>query len=242
MLSWAFHVRATMSTQHKRPLCYTRRRSRENHTEITPVPDTVKGGVLTGLLNSIKNPLKKSVRDEWVPILNYEYHLQLLKKDGCTDEHLDKIRARHVKYYNEHPPMKAKPRADYSIPFKPTIENDVAMSLRVGGNDTVSIKILENPFKNFYNESNTVDDYLEMYTKAGCSDDFISLLKHKFNDRADRHARSSAHMDRVMSRYSGKSSTKVKKITLRSRFAKQMKTTAIKAEEVKIVVENVDEE
>ena len=86
--------------------------------------------------------------------------------------------------------------------------------------------------KNFYKEGNTVDDYVEMYTKAGCSQELIDRVKMRFAKVEKEQAGSKDFMDRVMSKYQGKSTSKPKKASLRSRFSKKYKLNVIKAEEV----------
>ena len=91
----------------------------------------------------------------------------------------------------------------------------------------VSIKIIENPFKTFYDINNTLDDYVNMYTAAGCSEEFIERLKNFFEKREKHHINAATHFDSVMSRYSGKVSTKTKKSSIRKRFAKTLKTKTL---------------
>ena len=228
------HIRSTMSSQHKRPLCWIRRQNGEKpQPPRVPLVGVVKGGRLSKILESASSTTTIQPRDTWSPILNYESHLSLLKAQGVDDENIDKIRARHIKYYEKNPLVEHKPLPDYSIPFTGCVDDETVVKTTTNEDGTVSKTTIENPFINFYNSSNTLDDYVDMYTKAGCSDDLINTVRQKFGQRARVVEEASVHFDRVMSRYSGKSTTKKKKATLRSRFSKQLKTVAIKVDDLK---------
>lgn len=224
-------IRSTMSSQHKRPLCWVRRQNGEKLPPPRVPPGGVKNGRLSQILSKINDPVIRIV-DTWRPIDGYENYLRVLKLNDYDDETIEKIRTRHIKYYENNPPKEIKPLPDYSIPFLVSVDSEVAACMKAVDRDTVSTTIIENTFKNFYNKSNTVDDYVDMYTKAGCSDALIERVRRKFEERDHIHEEACKHYDRVMSRYSGKSTTKVKKSSLRSRFARSMKKTVIKAEDL----------
>lgn len=212
-----------MSTQHKRPLCWVRRQNGEKlPAPRTPPPGSVKNGRLSKLLESAKDQTVR-VEDTWRPVADYENYLRVLKMGGFSDDQIEKIRERHVRYYEENPPKDPEPLPDYSIPFEVSVDDETV---------TTSSGVIENPFKNFYDEKNTVEDYVNMYTKAGCSDALIERVRRRFEEKERICEEASRHFDRVMSRYSGKSSTKAKKTSLRSRFARTMKSAAIKAEDL----------
>lgn len=221
-----------MSSQYKRPLCWVRRQDDEKH----PRPSRILSSTSDDCrLSQILNKLKAHTiryENEWRPVHDYENYLRFLKLEGFDDEHIEKIRKRHIQYYEENSINEPEPLPDYSIPFKPSIDDEIAMSMSMREDGTMSIHIIENPFKNFYDRSNTVDDYVEMYTRAGCSDALIERIRRNFEEKDHVQEEASRHFERVMSRYSGKGTTKVKKTSLRSRFAKTLKTTTIKAEDL----------
>jgi hypothetical protein len=222
-----------MSSQHKRPLCWVRRQNGEKlPAPRTPPPGSVKEKRLSGLLERVKDQDVR-VQDTWRPIVDYEDYLRFLKINGSSDEHIEKIRNRHIKYYEKNPPNEPKQLPDYSIPFKVSVDDETV---------TTSSGVIQNPFKNFYDENNTVEDYVNMYTKAGCSDALIEMVRRRFEEKERGHEEASRHFDRVMSRYSGKSSTKAKKTSLRIRFARTMKSTAIKAEDLEDDMDAGDDE
>ena len=222
----------TMSSHHKRPICWVRRQNGEKlPPPRVPPPGGVKDGRLSSILSAITNKTVKTY-DTWRPVDDYENYLRVLKLNGHDDETIEKIRARHIKYHEENPPKEPEPLPDYSIPFKASTDGETAMCMTTRGDNTISIRIIENPFRNFYDKSNTPEDYIEMYTKAGCSDAMIERIRRKFEEKERVQVEASKHYDRVMARYSGKSTTKTKKTSLRSRFARSMKFVAIKAEDL----------
>lgn len=225
-------LRVTMSSQHKRPLCWVRRQNGEKlPPPRVPSSGSVKDGRLSQILSKLNDPVIKP-QDTWKPVDDYENYLRVLKLNGHDEETIEKIRARHIKYYEENPPQEPEPLPDYSIPFKPSIDDETAMCMTMRDDNTISIRIIENPFRNFYDKSNTSDDYIEMYTRAGCSDALIERIRRKFEEKERVQEEASRHFERVMARYSGKSSTKPKKTSLRSRFARSMKSVAIKVEDL----------
>lgn len=223
---------SAMSTQHKRPLCWVRRQSDEKIPRpsriLSSTPDDCR---LSQILNKLKS---RTIRyeNEWRPVSDYENYLRILQMNGVDDEHIEKIRKQHIQYYEKNPIKEPEPLPDYSIPFKPSTDGEIAMSMTTSDDGMVSIRIIENPFKNFYDRSNTMEDYIEMYTKAGCSRALIERIRRNFEEKDHAQEEASRHFERVMSRYSGKSTTKVKKTSLRSRFAKSLKNTIIKAEDL----------
>lgn len=221
-----------MSSQHKRPICWVRRQNGEKlPPPRVPPPGGVKDGRLSQILSKLNDPVIKP-RDTWKPVDDYENYLRVLKLNGHDEETIEKIRARHIKYYEKNPPKEPEPLPDYSIPFKASTDGETAMCMTTRDDNTISIRIIENPFRNFYDKSNTPEDYIEMYTKAGCSDAMIERIRRKFEEKERVQGEASKHYDRVMARYSGKSTTKTKKTSLRNRFARSMKSVAIKAEDL----------
>lgn len=214
----------TMSTQHKRPLCWVRRQNGEKlATPRTPPPGSVKSGRLSKLLERAKDQSAR-VQDTWRPVADYENYLRFLKISGFDEDHIEKIKEKHIKYYKKNRPKKPEPLPNYSIPFNVSVDDETV---------TTSSGVIENPFKNFYDQNNTVEDYVNMYTKAGCSYALIERVRRRFEEKERVCEEASEHFNRVMSRYSGKSSTKAKKTSLRTRFARMMKkSTAIKAEDL----------
>jgi len=227
------HIRSTMSSQHKRPLCWIRRQNGEKpQPPRVPLAGVVKGGRLSKILESASSTTIVKPRNTWRPIQNYESHLRLLKAHGLDDENIDKIRERHIKYYEQNPPVEPKPLPDYSIPFTGCVGDETVVKTITNEDGTVSRTTIPNPFIKFYDSSNTLDDYIDMYTRAGCSDDLINTVRQKFGQRARVVEEASEHFERVMSRYSGKSTTKKKTASLRSRFSKQLKPVVIKVEDL----------
>jgi len=221
-----------MSSQHKRPLCWVRRQNGEKlPPPHVPPSGSVKDGRLSQILSKLNDPVIKP-RDTWKPVDDYENYLRDLKLNGHDEEIIEKIRARHIKYYEENPQKEPEPLPDYSIPFKASTDSETAMCMTTRDDNTIYIRIIENPFRNFYDKSNTSDDYIDMYTRAGCSDALIKRIRRKFEEKERVQEEASKHYDRVMARYSGKSTTKTKKTSLRSRFARSMKSVAIKAEDL----------
>lgn len=236
------NLRATMSSQHKRPLCWVRRQNGEKlPPPRVPAPGSVKEGRLSQILSKINDPVICIV-DTWRPIDGYENYLRFLKLNDYDDETIEKIRTRHIKYYEENPEKEPEPLPDYSIPFKPSTDSETAMCMTTRDDNTISIKIIENPFRNFYDKSNTLEDYIEMYTRAGCSEALIERIRRKFEEKERIQEEASCHFECVMARYSGKSSTKPKKISLRSRFARSMKKAVIKAEDLEDDMGSGDDE
>jgi len=223
----------------KRPLCYARRHSGEQFKPKLPSspPPEVKDGFLAGIISRISSPSSGSP-EEWTPIHNYEQHLKYMKRSGFPQKEIDDLREKHENYYKNNPPRKVEPLPDYSVPVN-SISSDVVVNMAGDGKGGVCVKVVENPFKDFYKEGNTVDDYIQMYVTSGCSNELIERVKMRFAKVEKERAGSIEFMDRVMSKYQGKSSSKTKKASLRSRISRKYKINTIKVEDLDDTMDEV---
>ena len=221
-----------MSPIHKRPLCWVRRHSGEPFKARLPPnpPSKVKDGLLSGILERVSTISRDESTDTWRPIHDYEDHIRFLKLRGVPEEELDSIRKKHEEYYEKNPRPEPFTRPDLDVPVR-NLASEVIVRMTPRADGNVDTRVMENPFKTFYNKNNTMDDYIRMYNMAGCSRDLIDHVRARFERVEQERAGSSEFMDRVMSKYQGKSSNKVKKSHIRSRFGKKYMVVPIKVDD-----------
>jgi hypothetical protein len=212
-------------TTHKRPLCYGRpRRS-------SIPPPVIKSYEGSGRINEILsrvNRVPKNTRDEWRPVYDFDGYIHSLRINNHPKDRIDAIIARHEEYYRDNPPSNDTPPQKVSIRFPYDTIEHVKVETIVNSDGHVSVN-MSCPFENFYSEKDP-KKIIAMYEKSGFSEEQLCVLRNKFTLAENKWVIASKHLEEVMSRYSGKSSTRAKRKTLRSRFTTK-KSAVIKAME-----------
>ena len=202
----------------KRPLCYPRTPFKGG----TPAPKgDVKAGRLSTMLNYVDGKIKK-YNDPFVPIHDLDRYVSGLRKDGRSDEYIKEVVEKHEKYYEENPP------ATCTKTEEPVISNIIDEF---------------NPLKELLRKDITVEEIIEVYRKAGYSDEFIQRITTKYEKYKDAVESANEYLDTVMSMYSGKPPARKKKVSVRARMTTMYRNkNLIKAEDVDNTSENVDED
>lgn len=189
-------------TAHKRPLCY----SRKPFTGGTPKPTGSPAPRAVGSLLDRVDATVKMVYDDWRPINNLAGYVEIRRKRATTlDEHIliQKIINKHTEYFKAHPKPEEKPNHE-----EPQLSNVVNA---------------EHPLAALTQRHLSPSETTETYKKAGYSDTFLENLQKKFGAREKLIATNNDYIDKVLVNYPGKSTTKKKKVPIRSRFAVMMK-------------------
>lgn len=198
----------------KRPLCYAARMAGTLSTTPAPKPPPMENGHLSSVLNRIQKDPREFVDKDWRPIADLDGYVEYARKRAKTlDEHVGimKLINRHNKYHEENPPKIEEKSTRFIIPVRDTVDG---VASRMNGDD---------PFTTFMNKDNTVDDYVEIYKKAGCSEDFLKRIRDAFAGREDDIRMRGEFLDRVLSKYSGKTNTKKKHVHVRDKMTSVMK-------------------
>lgn len=211
-------------TTHKRPLCYGRPPRRSS---IPPPPVNEGSGRINEILSRV-NRIPKNIRDEWRPVYDFDGYIHTLRINNHPKDIIDAIIARHEEYYRDNPPSNDTPPQKVSIRFPYDTIEHVKVETIVNSDGHVSVN-MSCPFENFYSEKDP-KKIIAMYEKSGFSEEQLCVLRNKFTLAENKWVIASKHLEEVMSRYSGKSSTRAKRKTLRSRFTTK-KSAVIKAME-----------
>lgn len=210
----------------KRPICYAARvaqRAMNTPSKPPPTPIPEKNGRLDALLGKIKPEPNEFVDPDWRPIADLDNYVSYRRARATTiDEHVKivKLINKHTKYYEENPVKEEVPSTRFIIPVRDSVSD-------------VSGRMTPDPFATFMNKENTVDDYVEIYTKAGCSEDFIKRIRDAMANRGEDGRMRTEFLDKVLSKYSGKTTVKKKHVHIRNKFASLTKSKAdIKEEDI----------
>ena len=202
----------------KRPSIWT---NRHNLRRVTPPPiysSSPPDGRLSRILSAVVTEPTAITKSEFIPVLDYKTHIRLLEQSHHPQAMIDKFRDEHEKYYASLCPTRKKsdPGA-FHVDLEYT--DQVMVKTTIEG-ETVTTELIT-PFENF----NTVSprETLEMYRMYGvCEEGIRKLEKRIRNFEASIPAREE-HLNKVFSRFTGKSQSKKKLVSLRTRMCKRTK-------------------
>lgn len=203
------------STIPKRPLCYARRLAARTAPRPPPPPVNPDApGILQDLIKKASNGDALSTSDNnWRPVYNHEHYIQCLKKSGHHKDSIEKIEKMHQKYYERNPP-KSPPEPK---PEEPVITHLDYIQVTIKEGDDESVKVtFKRPFRDFNGTS--PEHCIDIYRDAGFSEEFVNGIIKKVENFNRVVEENNAHVDKVMSRYSGKSTPKAKKSNFRKKF------------------------
>ena len=218
----------------KRPLCWVNRLVRRVSPPILTSANRPKG-ILSSVLGKVDDTTAANItRSTFVPISGYKEHLRILAQSGHPQEIIDSIRLRHEEYYETHCDI-TKPLP--VPPPVPTYPDDIVIS-SLTDKDGKTYTVERVPFKNF-NASTNPRYSVEMYREYGWNKGQMKELDRKINQWEASIDSRDARLEEVMGNYSGKPPAKKKKISIRTRFAKQ-RVVAIKLDELNDTKEDGD--
>lgn len=200
-----------------RPLCYGRPRAPRATPPVVTRPCS-ENSLLNGILKRVSDPSVKMVADTWRPIHNYKEHLEFMKITGSSDEEIDECRRRHEEYYARNPPKKREETA-HRLSVKPDSPEWQRLKL-VFGDDGKCKLVVDTPFKDIL-KTNDKEDIMKMYENAGCTEEDLEFLESKFLEYERKMPDRNDYIDGILSKYSGKSSSRAKRKTIRQRFTKK---------------------
>jgi len=201
----------------KRPLCYPRK----PFTGGTPAPTTPAPPSTRKSLGSIISRTENTVGityNGWAPIGDLDGYVEFRRKHATTlIEHanIQKIIAKHEEYYRKHPPANKPPKV-----LQPVLSNVLDEG---------------HPLTGILSRSIADSEIIDIYKKAGYSTCFLDDMTKKLDGQEAARRRADEHLDKVLDRYPGKSTTKKKKISLRTKYAALIKIrnkNHVKADEI----------
>ena len=128
---------------------------------------------------------------------------------------IQKIIAKHEEYYRKHPPMNKPPRV-----IQPALSNVLGEG---------------HPLAGILSRDIADSEIIDIYKKAGYTTCFLDAMTKKLDGQDAARLRANEHLDKVLDRYPGKSTTKKKKVSLRTKYAALIKTrnkNHVKADEI----------
>ena len=209
----------------KRPSVWT---NRHNLRRVTPPPiysTSPPDKRLTRILDAVVAEPRSINKSEFIPVLDYKTHIRLLKQSSHPQCLIDKFRVEHEEYYASLLPTRKKsdPGAfhvdlEYTdqVMVKTTIEGDV-----------VTTELIT-PFKNFNKVSPR--ETLEMYRLYGVCEEGIRKLEKRIRQFEESIPGRDAQLDSVFSRFTGKSQSKKKVASLRSRMCSKRHKVLLKSD------------
>jgi len=209
----------------KRPSLWT---NRHNLRRSSPPPiysTSPTDGRLTRILDAVAAEPREINKGKFVPVMNYKEHIRLMEQSSHPQCLIDKFRTKHEKYYASLCPTRKKsdPGAfhvdlEYTdqVMVKTTIEGDV-----------VTTELIT-PFENFNKVSPR--ETLDMYRLYGVSDEAIRKLEKRIRKFEDSIPGRAEHLNSVFSRFTGKSQSKKKVASLRSRMCNKRTKIILKSE------------
>ena len=202
----------------KRPSVWT---NRHNLRRVTPPPiysTSPPDKRLTRILDAVVAEPRSINKSEFIPVLDYKTHIRLLKQSSHPQCLIDKFRVEHEEYYASLLPTRKKsdPGAfhvdlEYTdqVMVKTTIEGDV-----------VTTELIT-PFENFNKVSPR--ETLDMYRLYGVCEEGIRKLEKRIRQFEESIPGREDHLKTVFSKFTGKSQSKKKVSSLRSRMCKRAK-------------------
>jgi hypothetical protein len=193
----------------KRPSVWT---NRHNLRRVTPPPiysTSPPDKRLTRILDAVVAEPKSINKSEFIPVLDYKTHIRLLKQSSHPQCLIDKFRVEHEEYYASLLPTRKKsdPGAfhvdlEYTdqVMVKTTIEGDVITTELITPRET-----------------------LDMYRLYGVCEEGIRKLEKRIRQFEESIPGREDHLKTVFSKFTGKSQSKKKVSSLRSRMCKRAK-------------------
>ena len=169
-----------------------------------------------------------STENDWRPVSNLDRYLYGLRVSNHPQHFIDEIIKKHEEYYLKNPVPSGSGRKKVSVRFPYESIDHVKIETVVEESGKVSVNT-SIPFENFLNEKNP-EKIIEMYRNSGFTDVQIMVLEKMFQRKRLNGIKASEHLDQVMGRYQGKSSSRTKKKSIRARFATK-KSAVVKAME-----------
>jgi len=206
----------------KRPLCYPRKPF--TGSTIQPqIPVNKKGdGKLAKLIDNVNGTPYAISYGNWRPIAELDTYIKLRRRHATTlDEHvlIQKLINKHDKYYKRSSTIQQKSRVK-----EPELSNIIHDN---------------HPLVGVNNRDASHEQIINLYEKAGYSKNFINNLSNKFSAYPREVELKNIHLDNVLQKYSGKTTTKKRKLPIRSRFASLMvNKNAIKESDIEDDEEN----
>jgi len=201
----------------KRPSMWT---NRNNLRRFTPPPiynTSPTDGRLVRILASVARTCEID-KAEFVPVTQWKQHIRVLELSDHPQCLIDKFREDHERYY-----ATQTNRRKYSDPgvFHVDLDytDEVVVKTTMDGDCTLIETIT--PFKNF--NSVSPRDTLDMYRQYGVSPEAIRKLEKRIVLFEKSIPEREAHLARVFSKFTGKSQSKKKVQSLRSRMCKRTK-------------------
>ena len=209
----------------KRPSIWT---NRHNLRRVTPPPiysSSPPDGRLSRILSAVVAEPTAITKSEFIPVLDYKTHIRLLEQSGHPQPLIDKFRDEHEKYYASLCPTRKKsdPGA-FHVDLEYT--DQVTVKTTIEG-ETVTIELIT-PFENFNKVSPR--ETLEMYRMYGVSQEGIQKLEKRIRNFEASIPGREEHLKKVFSRFTGKSQSKKKVASLRSRMCNKRPKVLLKSD------------
>ena len=202
----------------KRPSIWT---NRHNLRRTSPPPiysTSPTDQRLSKILEAVAAEPREINKGEFVPVMKYEDHIRLLKQSNHPQCLIDKFRDEHEKYYASLcPARKNSDPGAFHVDLEYT--DQVMMKTTIEG-DVVTTELIT-PFENFNKVSPR--ETLEMYRLYGVSPEAIQKLEKRIRKFEDSIPGRAEHLNKVFSRFTGKSQSNKKVASLRSRMCKRPK-------------------
>ncbi len=201
----------------KRPLCYPRK----PFTGGTPAPTIPVPPKTRKSVSSIMDRTETAsdiIYNGWRPIDKLDEYVKFRRKRATTlDEHaaIQKIINKHEEYYRKHPSQDKPPKV-----LQPALSNVLDEG---------------HPLMGILSRDITDSEIIDIYKKAGYTTCFIDDITKKLDGQEAARLCANEHLDKVLDRYPGKSTTKKKKVSLRTKYAALIKTrnkNHVKADEI----------